>query len=71
VARYTYTRAPRTVAELLDAIGRPDIPSTEVRMTCVGDVVEIDFGPYALTPDDEARLNAEMGRAGFRFVRKE
>ena len=62
--RYRFTRF-RTAEELLEAIGRTDIPSVEVSITRVGDELEIDFGKHTLTPKDEDKLKAVLSAMGY------
>ena len=56
-----------TVEDILKAIGRTDIPSTDVvlRQPAIDEKtgeylaeLEIDFGEYELTPKDEEALNS-------------
>ena len=54
-----------TVKDLLKAIGRPDIPSTEVSLTRSGDEIEIDFGKHNLTLSDENKLKVTLKGMGF------
>lgn len=66
--RYRFTSF-RTVEDLLEAIGRGDIPSPEVSMTRVGDQVEIDFGEHALNPGDEEKLKSVLSAMGYGKLR--
>ena len=54
-----------TVEDLLEAIGRTDIPSTEVSLTRSGDEIEIDFGRHNLTLTDENKLKVALKGMGF------
>ena len=54
-----------TVKDLLEAIGRTDIPSTEVSLTRSGDEIEIDFGKHNLTSLDENKLKVTLKEMGF------
>ena len=53
------------VEDLLEAIGRRDIPSTEVSLTRSGDEIEIDFGKHNLTLNDENKLKVALKEMGF------
>jgi hypothetical protein len=72
MARYRFSKA-MTAEEVLKAIGRTDIPSTQVviRMPAVdetGEVIadmEIDLGPYTLTASEETLLETRFRVAGY------
>ena len=75
--KYRFNRL-RTVEELLEAIGRKDIPSKDVTMRGpavdeeTGEFlsdIEIDFGKHALSSKEEGKLKSvlkEMGYAKFK-----
>jgi hypothetical protein len=66
-------RKIETVENLLEAIGRTDIPSTEVvvrRPAEDGSDMEIDLGKYTLTAAEEAALIALMKSKGMTFKEK-
>jgi len=72
VARYLFRRGIRTVEDLLEAIGRRDIPSTRVVMRRMGDEVEVVFLDHELSAEDEEKLKGVMAGIGFgRLVAKE
>ena len=60
-----------TVEDLLEAIGRRDIPSTEVSLTKSGDGIEIDFGKHNLTLTDENKLKVTLKEMGFSKLLRE
>ena len=62
--KYKYSKVG-TVEDLLEAIGRTDIPSTEVSLTRSGDKTEIDFGKHNLTLADEEKLKVSLKGMGF------
>ena len=62
--KYRFSRI-ETVEDLLEAIGRRDIPSTEVSLTRSGDEIEIDFGRHNLTLTDEEKLKVSLKEMGF------
>jgi len=68
--KYKFSARALIPEELLKAIGREDIPSTEVLITIVGNDVEIDFG-VVLTEVDEKELKKILEAMGLRFVEKE
>lgn len=68
--KYKYEKI-KTVEDILNAIGRTDIPATDVTMTVEGDRVEIDFGAYVLPESDERKLEALMKGLGYKFKVKE
>ena len=62
-----------TVEDILKAIGRTDIPSTDVvlRQPAVDEEtgeylaeLEIDFGTHTLSPTDEAKLESRLALQG-------
>ena len=66
-----------TVEDILKAIGRTDIPSTDValRQPAIDEKtgeylaeLEIDFGTHTLSPTDEKKLKSCLASQG--FVRK-
>jgi hypothetical protein len=62
-----------TVEDVLNAIGRTDIPSTKVRITRPaedGSDVEIDFGEYMLSATDEKKLEDLMKGMGLKLKEK-
>jgi len=69
--KYKFTRIILTPEEILKAIGREDIPSTEVEVFIAGDDVEIDFGTHVLTETDEEKLKKVLKAMGRKFVGKE
>jgi len=69
--KYKFTRMTLSPEEILKAIGREDIPSTEVEIVIAGNDVEIDFGTHVLTKTDEAKLKEVLEIMGWRFVEKE
>ena len=62
--KYKFSKV-ETVEDLLGAIGRRDIPSTEVSLTRSGDEIEIDFGRHNLTLSDENKLKVALKEMGF------
>ena len=62
--KYKFSKI-ETVEDLLEAIGRRDIPSTEVSLTRSGDEIEIDFGRHNLTLTDENKLKVNLKGMGF------
>ena len=64
MSRYRFSKI-ETVEDLLEAIGRRDIPSTEVSLTRSGDEIEIDFGRHNLTLTDENKLKVNLKGMGF------
>jgi len=68
--KYKFTRII-TPKEILKAIEREDIPSTEVEVFIAEDDVEIDFGTHILTETDEKKLKKVLEIMGRRFVGKE
>ena len=62
--KYKFSKI-ETVEDLLEAIGRRDIPSTEVSLTRSGDEIEIDFGRHSLTLTDEEKLKVSLKGMGF------
>ena len=60
-----------TVEDLLEAMGRRDIPSTEVSLTRSGDEIEIDFGKHNLTLTDEDKLKVTLKEMGFSKLLRE
>ena len=60
-----------TVEDLLEAIGRTDIPSTEVSLARSGDEFEIDFGRHNLTLIDENKLKVTLKEMGFSKLLRE
>jgi len=79
MVKYVFKRI-ETVEDLLEAIGRKDIPSTKVviRRPAVdeetGEVVadmEVEFpDEYPLTTQDEEKLKAIMAGKGLKFMEK-
>jgi len=65
MSRYRFSKI-ETVEDLLEAIGRRDIPSTEVSLTRSGDEIEIDFGRHNLTLTDENKLKVNLKGMGFK-----
>jgi hypothetical protein len=66
-------RKIETVEDLLEAIGRKDIPSTKVcirRPAEDGSDIEIDFGEYALTATDGKNLEDLMKSMGLKLKEK-
>ena len=69
--KYKFSKI-ETVEDLLEAIGRTDIPSTEVSLTRLGDEIELDFGKHNLTLTDEEKLKVSLKEMGFmRFLGKD
>jgi len=69
--KYKFSKI-ETVEDLLEAIGRRDIPSTEVSLTKSGDDIELDFGKHNLAPGDENKLRIALKEMGFmRFLGKD
>jgi len=78
MVKYRFERI-KTVEDILEAIGRTDIPSTDVRMSVpaidpvtdeyIADF-EIDFGAHELSPTDEAELKGLMRTLGYRLKEK-
>ena len=62
--KYEFSKV-ETVEDLLKAIGRTDIPSTEVSLTRSGDEIELDFGKHNLTLTDEEKLKVSLKGMGF------
>ena len=62
--KYKFSKI-ETVEDLLKAIGRTDIPSTEVSLTRSGDEIEIDFGKHNLTLTDKDKLKVTLKGMGF------
>ena len=62
--KYKFSKV-ETVGDLLEAIGRTDIPSTEVSLTRSGDEIEIDFGKHNLTLTDKDKLKVTLKGMGF------
>jgi len=69
--KYRFRRILLTPADLLKAIGREDIPSTDVTIIIMNEDVEIDFGKHVLTETDEGKLKQVLEAMGRRFVEKE
>ena len=63
--KYRFRRGLETVEDMLEAMGRKDIPSVEVSITREGDELEIDFGEHVLMPGDEEKLKAVLGTIGY------
>ena len=68
--KYKYSKVG-TVEDLLEAIGRTDIPSTEVSLTRLGDKTEVDFGRHNLTSLDENKLKVTLKEMGFSKLLRE
>ena len=68
--KYKFSRI-ETVEDLLEAIGRTDIPSTEVSLTRLGDEIEIDFGRHNLTLADGNKLKVTLKEMGFSKLPRE
>ena len=68
--KYKFSKI-ETVEDLLEAIGRRDIPSTEVSLAKSGDDIEIDFGAHILPAADEAKLKILIAQQGMRLLGKE
>jgi len=75
MAKYRFERI-KTVEDILEAIGRTDIPSTDVRISIpatdpvTGEHIadfEIDFGVHELTPTDEVELKGLMRTLGYKL----
>ena len=64
MSRYRFSKI-EIVEDLLEAIGRRDIPSTEVSLTRSGDDIEIDFGRHNLTLTNEEKLKVSLKGMGF------
>ena len=62
--KYEFSKV-ETVEDLLKAIGRTDIPSTEVSLTRSGNEIEINFGRHNLTLVDETKLKVALKGMGF------
>jgi uncharacterized protein with von Willebrand factor type A (vWA) domain len=72
MVKYRFKRI-ETVEDLLEAIGRRDIPSTKVILRKPGEDgsdVEIDFGEYTLSATDEAKLLDLMKSMGMKLKEK-
>jgi len=78
MVKYRFERI-KTVEDILEAIGRTDIPSTDVRISIpatdpvTGEYIaefEIDFGVHELSPTDEVALKELMRALGFRLKEK-
>jgi len=78
MARFRFKKI-EAVEDILEAIGRPDIPSTEVTIRCpavdeaTGEVIadlEIDFGPHSLSPVDEEKLLRLLEGKGLKLTAK-
>jgi len=68
--KYKFSKI-ETVEDLLKAIGRTDIPSTEVSLTRSGDEIELDFGKHNLTSLDENKLKVTLKEMGFSKLPRE
>ena len=68
--KYKFSKI-ETVEDLLQAIGRTDIPSTEVSLTKSGDEIELDFGRHNLTLSDENKLKVTLKEMGFSKLLRE
>ena len=64
MSRYRFSKI-ETVEDLLEAIGRTDIPSTEVSLTRSGNEIELDFGKHNLTLSDANKLKVTLREMGF------
>ena len=68
----------RTVEDILEAIGRTDIPSTDVVLSrpAISETgeylaeLEIDFGTHTLSPIDEGKLESCLASQGLMSSRK-
>jgi len=71
MVKYRFRRI-NTVEDLLEAIGRKDIPSTKVVIRIPGEDsdIEIDFGEYELTASDEKKLIDLMAGMGMKLKEK-
>ena len=68
--KYKFSKI-ETVEDLLEAIGRTDIPSTEVSLTRSGDEIEVDFGRHNLTLIDKNKLKVTLKEMGFSKLLRE
>ena len=68
--KYKFSKI-ETVEDLLEAMGRKDIPSTEVSLTRSGNEIEIDFGRHNLTLVDEEKLKVALKGMGFSKLLRE
>jgi len=66
--KYKFRRNIETVKELLQLLGRTDIPSPEVSIARESDSLEVDFGIHMLSPTDEGKLTSILGSFGFKRV---
>jgi len=79
MVKYRFERI-KTAEDILEAIGRTDIPSTDVKISVpvtdpeTGEHIadfEIDFGVHELSPKDEVELKGLMKTLGYRLKEKE
>lgn len=58
------------IEDLLNTIGRSDIPLTEVALISDGETITVDFGKHSLAKSEEEKLNTFLSKLGFNLLRK-
>ena len=67
--QYRFVRGV-TAEDIVRAIGRPDIKSTEVVIYMRGNELVVDFGSHKIGATEERKLEALLRSFGYRFVEK-